>query len=311
MRTLCGLLTLAVAASFGLLSGCGETARGAGEDGTADSNKPVVFVSIPPQTYFVEGIAGDLVEVEVMVEPGESPATYEPKPSQLQTLEDAERFLAIGVPFERAFLDRIREQEDGPAIVDVSAGIAKLPMADHSHAHGHDHSHSHSTLEKEDHTDPHVWLSPTTAEQIAANTRDALVAAFPEETPTFEENYTILIEEIRAVNAELTEILADSRGSSFMVYHPAWGYFADEYGLEQLAVEIGGQEPSPAELLALQNEASANRTEFLLVSPQHNERAARALAERINVKVMEADPLSEDWADNLLEVGRMVANRAP
>ncbi|MFW5697687.1 MAG: metal ABC transporter solute-binding protein, Zn/Mn family, partial [Fimbriimonadaceae bacterium] len=258
-----------------------------------------------PQTYFVEGIAGDALEVEVMVEPGESPETYEPKPSQLQMLEDAELFLAIGVPFERAFLDSLRDWEDGPPVVDVSSGIVKLPMADHTH------SHSESTMGGEEHPDPHIWLSPSKAEQIAANTLEALAAAYPDNAEAFERNYNALLEEIRAVDAELSEVLAGSRGSSFMVYHPAWGYFADDYGLKQLAVEIGGQEPSPAELMALQTEASANRAEFLLISPQHNERGARALAERINVDIMEADPLSEDWAENLIAVGRMVANRAP
>ena len=258
-----------------------------------------VMVSILPLKYFTEQIGGDRVEVSVMVAPGASPATYEPKPRQMMSLTKARLYIAIGVPFEKAWLPRIQSANADMTIVKAVTGIKLRTMKGHHH---HDHGGKHEGT-----PDPHVWNSPTEAKKLAANILSALVQVDPQGTKEYRNNYNKLIKTINAVAADLRALLANKKGTSFLVYHPSWGYFAREYGLTQIPVELEGKEPGPKELAHIVRLAEKDGIKVIFAQPQFSEKSARIVANAIHGKVVLADPLAEDWPGNMRKVGREMA----
>jgi zinc transport system substrate-binding protein len=266
-----------------------------------------VYVSILPQKYFVEKIGGELVDVSVLVKPGASPATYEPKPKQMVDLAKTRVYFAIGVPFEKAWLDKIASTNASMLVVHTEVGIEKIPMkAHHQHRQDAEQHHQESAEEHDPHLgveDPHVWLSPPLVMVQARNILQALVAVDPAHRARYEKNASDFIMELVALNQELREILAvKAEGTKFMVFHPSWGYFAHAYGLEQVPIEIEGKEPKPAELEYLILTAKQRGIKVVFVQPQFSSQTAETIARHIGGKVAFADPLAANWADNLREV---------
>jgi zinc transport system substrate-binding protein len=257
-----------------------------------------VFVSILPQKYFVEQLAGDHVAVAVMVAPGANPATYEPKPRQMAALAAAKAYFAVGVPFEAVWLPRIQAANPRMRVVDTAAGIDKRPMAAHAHEGGGDHDHHHDARPQEV-LDPHVWLSPPLVKIQARAIRDALVALDPIHQADYDAGLARFGEQIDGLDHELRETFAGRAGMGFMVFHPAWGYFADAYGLEQIPIEIEGKDPKPAQLQELIETARSRDIRVIFVQPQFSGQSAAAVAAAIGGAVLPADPLAPDWADNL------------
>ena len=260
----------------------------------ADSSIPV-FVSIAPQKYFVERVGGSRVAVQVMVAPGASPATYEPKPRQMAALAGARLYFAIGVPFEAAWLDKIAAANPKMQIIETHKGIQKRPIGgnpDESEGQSGG-NHDHGIL------DPHIWTAPPLVKMQAARIRDALSAADPAGRSVYTANYEAFADEIETLDADLHEIFKDHHGMGFMVFHPAWGYFADAYELEQLPIEIEGKSPKPAQLARLIQEARQRGVKVIFVQPQFSDTAAQTMARAIGGRVVAADPLAEDWAANL------------
>ncbi len=268
-----------------------------------------IAVSIVPEATFVRKIAGDLADVTVMVPPGASPASYEPKPSQMRAIANADLYFAIGVPFERAWLPRFARQNRRMRIVDVTEGIQKVPMASHHHHHDlhHNHDHTqHSTLNTQHSLDPHVWLAPPLVKRIARNIVDALVQADPAHKTAYRRNLEAFELEIDATDRRLRTILAPCKGQAMMVFHPSWGYFARTYGLRQIPIEIEGKEPKAKELAHLIHEAKEEGVRSLFVQPQFSQRAARIIAEAIGATLVIADPMASDWSENLIDVAQKV-----
>ncbi len=255
-----------------------------------------VVVTILPLKTFVEKIAGEHAEVTVMVGPGANPVTYEPKPSQMRKVAEARIYFSIGVPFEKAWLPRFAAQNPQMRIVDSSRGIEKLPMDSHHHHDGHSH-HSHSL-------DPHVWLSPRLVKIVARNIAETLVASDPLHRVQYLRNLKRFEEEIDRIDGRLRRILGPCRGETMMVFHPSWGYFARDYGLKQVSVEIEGKEPKSRKLLELIREAKEEGVDALFVQPQFSMRTARAIADAVGAKIVEADPLAPDWGENLIRVAQ-------
>ena len=259
-----------------------------------------VIVSVIPQKRFVEKIAGDLVDVTAMVAPGASPATYEPKPSQMKKLTHAQLYFAIGVPFEKAWLPRFHAQNPQMKIIDTTEGIQKLPMTDHHHDEEVHHHHESSTL------DPHVWLSPPLVKIQAMHIAKALKEVDPEHQAIYEENLKQFEKELDALDAKLREHLAPCRGSAMMVFHPSWGYFAHTYGLKQIPIEVEGKAPKSRALIHLIHEAKEEGVKALFVQPQFSQRTAKVIAESLGVTMVIADPLAYNWAENLLQISQKV-----
>jgi zinc transport system substrate-binding protein len=267
------------------------------------------FVSIAPQQYFVQKIGGDLVDVSVLVAPGADPHTYEPKPRQVAELAKSAVYFAVGIDFEKAWMQKIAAANPHMRIVQTDEGIAKIAMAGHHHqAHEKGPKETHAK-DKQHHPhevapDPHVWLSPPLVKVQAGHIRDALVAVDPANRTRYEENYTAFLREIDALDAELKSLFAGRQGARFMVFHPSWGYFAEAYGLEQVPVEIEGKDPKAAQLKELIRHAKEHGIKVVFVQPQFSAKSAEMVSREIGGQVVAVDPLAASWADNLREVGR-------
>ncbi len=249
-----------------------------------------VFVSIIPQKFFVEKIGGSRVTVQAMVRPGANPATYEPRPSQMAALASARLYFAIGVPFEKAWMKRIAAANPRMRIVPTQQGIEKMPMATFLHD---DKPHRRGIL------DPHIWLSPRLVKIQAGHIARALSEADPLHRQQYENAYQHFLRELDALDTDLTHIFAAQKGLEFMVFHPSWGYFARDYGLRQVPVEIEGKTPKPAQLKRLIEHARRRGIRLILVQPQFSRKSAQLIARAIGARIVEADPLAEDWAQNL------------
>lgn len=291
----------------------------AGDAYSAD--KIPVFVSIVPQKYFVEKIGGERVDVHVMVQPGASPATYEPKPRQMVDISKSRVYFAIGVPFENAWLDKIAAFNPAMMIVHTDQGIQKIPLADHHHRENVAHfskdadhpggdnqgaAHVNEINRHPSELDPHIWLSPPLVMIQAGTILDALQVIDPSHRSDYETNYRAFVSEIKALDAELRSILAGRQGEHFMVFHPSWGYFARAYGLEQVAAEMEGKAPKPAQLKELIARARALDIKVIFVQPQFSSKSAELIAREIGGQVVFADPLAEDWPDNLRKVAQQI-----
>ncbi|EGJ49998.1 metal ABC transporter solute-binding protein, Zn/Mn family [Desulfocurvibacter africanus] len=266
-----------------------------------------VFVSIVPQKYFVERIAGDLAEVSVMVLPGASPHIYEPKPRQLASLQSARAYFTIGDSFEQAWMPRLKAANPNLLLVATDNGVPKIPMAVHPQGeegeeHGQEAKHADDAEHDHGGLDPHIWLSPKLVKIQAANILEGLKAVDPENAATYEANYQTFLSELDALDARIRAILAPARSKEFLVFHPSWGYFAQDYGLVQVPIEIEGKEPKPEELVELAGFASKHRIRAIFVQPQFSRATANVVAREIKAELIVADPLAGNWDRNLIQV---------
>lgn len=264
-----------------------------------------VFVSIAPQKYFVQKIGGDLVSVAVLVPAGADPHTYEPKPKQMAELSKCAVYFAVGIDFEKAWLPRIAGTNPKMRIVHTDDGIKKIIMTDHHRdkksRHGYTgtgHHHHEGTQ------DPHVWLSPALVKIQAEHILHALIDIDPNNQMRYKNNYSAFLKEIDILDAELKNLFAGRKGDRFMVFHPSWGYFAKEYELEQVPIEIEGKAPKPAQLTTLIRHAREHGIRVVFVQPQFSVKSAEMISREIGGHVVHVDPLTENWAGNLREVAR-------
>jgi zinc transport system substrate-binding protein len=267
----------------------------------ADAARISVFVSIPPQRYFVQQIGKERVSVQVMVRPGASPATYEPKSVQMAAIAKADVYFSIGVPFEDVWLEKIAAANPEMQIVATDRGIEKRPMATHHHDHGRDlEGHGHgSDKGPGHHLDPHIWTAPLLVIPQVRTIATALKQIDPVHQKAYEANYATFAETLTQLDRELRETLVGFENRKFLVFHPSWGYFAQAYGLHQVPVEVEGKHPKPAHLHEIIEHARRDKIQVIFVQPQFSTKSARTLAAAIGAKVVVADPLVEDWADNL------------
>jgi len=261
------------------------------------SSKLSVYVSISPQKYFVQQICRELADVQVMVPPGASPATYEPKPRQMAAISKARIYFSIGVPFESAWLKKIAGTNPAMAVVPTDRGIQKLPMAVHHH-------HEEQTQPENGTLDPHIWLSPPLVMIQARTVLEAMQAADPVHRSIYESNFSAFMSQLSDLDAELRGIFSGSAGRQFMAFHPSWAYFAQAYGLKQVPIEIEGKEPKPARLRELIEHAREDKIQAVFVQPQFSARSAKLIAGEIDAQVVIADPLAGDWEENLRAVAR-------
>ncbi|HHZ04030.1 metal ABC transporter solute-binding protein, Zn/Mn family [Acetomicrobium hydrogeniformans] len=250
-------------------------------------NGEIVFVSVPPIAYFVEKIGGETIRVQSLINPGDDPHVYEPKPKQMVDLSKARLYSSTNFPFERNLLTKIKATNPNLIITDTGYGISYMEDAAHK---GH---------EGKDGFDPHIWTSPLNAFKIAENIYRGLVSANPEEVEIYRKNYLELLRGIAKLDKELWERSKSARGKKFLVFHPAWSYFARDYGLIQVSVEQEGKEPRGAQLSRLIEDARKEGIKVLFVSPQHSKRSAKTIADAIGAEIVEIDPLSKKWDENL------------
>ena len=259
-----------------------------------------VAVSILPQKYFVEKIAGDHVNVLVMVPPGGNPATYEPKPRQMARLLQCKIYFSIGVPFENSWLPRFSSTSRDILIISTERGIEKRHMTPAPHILRVKGQH-HGTK------DPHVWLSPPLVMLQVRNILEGLIRAYPEKEKTFEANYRIFIKEVVDLDLMIRSVFSGvGEHNRFLVFHPAWGYFAETYGLKQIALEAEGKKPLARQMGEFKNLAKKLQFDTLFVQPQFPSRIPHAIANSIGAKLEQIDPLAYPWKENLMEVAKKI-----
>ena len=278
-----------------------------------------VAVSVPPLAHVVERMGGARVEVVTVVPVGADPHTFEPRPRDLASLTECSLFVTAGITMERAWLDRFMAV-NGDMITVHAETVVSGEMHDDEASHpddGHDDHDDHGTEHESDHDhdhdhdhgiDPHFWTSPPLMKMAAAMIRDALAASDPSHADGYRAGYDSLASDIDRLDSELRTLFDDAGARrSFLVFHPAWGHFADAYGLEQIAVAIEGREPKPADLTRLITSARERNIGVVFVQPQFSRKSAETIARAVGAEIVEADPLSPDWAANLRAVARAFA----
>jgi len=253
-----------------------------------------VVVSIVPQKVFVNKIGGERVDVTVMVQSGASPHTYTPKPQQMKKLSRARLYLSIGVEFEKVWLNKFINQNQNMLVVDTSMDINKTTM----------HHHNEEEL------DPHVWVDPINVKVIAKNIYEALVKVDKANESYYKKNLESFLKEIDRVDQNIKTILKDTpKGTTFMVFHPAWGYFAKRYGLKQLSVEVEGKSPKMRALVKIIEKAKKEKVRAIFTQPEFSDKASKIISKQLNISVIKASTLSENWGENLQNLAKAIANK--
>jgi zinc transport system substrate-binding protein len=249
------------------------------------------FVSILPQAYFVERIGGLYCEVDVLVGPGQSPATYEPTPRQMAKLGRSQVYFRIGVPFERGLIPKISSIFKDLKIVDTRNGL-KLRYFRQS--------------EGSQVPDPHIWLDPKLVKIQAATMCKALSDIDPAHAAVFEKNLQAFQGDLDRIDARIATMLVPLKGSTVYVFHPAFGYFCDSYGLTQVAVEIEGKEPGPRQVTELIEKARADGVKVIFVQPQFAEESAEAIAREIGAAVVPINGVPRDYLKGLEDMATVI-----
>jgi len=261
-------------------------------------DKPVISVSIIPQQYFIEQLAGDLAKVNVMIPPGASPATYEPSVSQLVKLDQSTVYLRIGyVGFEQSWMEKIHSVNPSMKIVDLSEGV-EIILED---AEEEDHQgHSHLG------PDPHIWMSAINARIIARNIHDELLLLFPGEKEYLKAKYKYFSLSLDSLHTAIGSRLEGIENRKFMIYHPALTYYARDYALEQLSLEIEGKTPSPMHLKEMTDQAIQHHISKILIQNQFDRRNAEVLARETGAEIIQFDPLALQWREQMLYIAEQL-----
>jgi zinc transport system substrate-binding protein len=259
-----------------------------------------VAVSVPPQAYFVKRIGGKRVSVNVLIPPGASHETYAPSPKQMVEASRARLYVKVGHPqflFEHRYIEPFLRQRPEMVVVNMSEGVEFLNLP------GHAHEGTAPTASEG--SDPHVWLAPYTVRVAAGNIARALARIDPQHAAEYQAGLARFVADLDRLDQEIRRLLSAVKRRTFMVYHPAWGYFARQYGLEQLAIETAGKEPSPGQLMALVRQARQQGIKAVFVQKGFATKGAEALARELGGEVIELDPLARDWLANMRETAAL------
>lgn len=266
-----------------------------------------VFVSILPQAYFLERIGGQRVDVEVLVGEGQSPATYEPSSQQMTKLSSAKVYFAIGVPFEKNVMSKIRQAHRKLVVVETQKGVPYRYLD--SHRHDRDEKtggERHGRI-----PDPHIWMDPKLVKVQARNIYDALCRLDPANGKEYSGNLQAFLSDLDRIDQRIASALAPFKGNNIYVFHPAFGYFADSYGLHQLPIEIEGKEPGARQLAGIIEKAKKDGVHVIFVQTQFSTKSAETIAKAIGGVVVPINPLSRDYLSNLEKIASEIVKGLP
>lgn len=282
------LIILTLLAGMSIFSGCNETDTDAQE---RSDDKRLVGVSIPPQGTFVEAVGGNLVDTVVTIPPGNSPANYEPSPAEIEAFSNADVYFSIGVPTEQDnILSKAKDLNPEMNIVDLADAVDQEidPL-----------------YFNPERIDRHRWLSPKRVIVMIETIRDELIALDPDHRDMYEQNAADYIGELEDADHQIKEILSEDLSSrTFVIYHPALGYFADDYGLEMIALEQDGKEASPQVMEETIDLAKEKDIKVIFYQQEFDSKQADAFAEEINGISKRVNPLATDYIDNLISLAK-------
>lgn len=270
-----------------------------------NDNSKIISVTIEPQRYFVEKIVGDKFEVNTIVPAGTSPETYDPSPSQMVDLGKSSLYFKVGyLGFENAWGQTLKDNNVDVKIINTSNNIKLIEDNKDSieikKMNEHD-GHSHHGV------DPHIWSSPKSALIMAENMLNALVVADVENQKYYRDNFKLLETEIIETDRRINELLESASVKSFIIYHPALGYFARDYNLIQYSIEFEGKSPSPQQLKEMIDFANTQDIKTIFVQKGFDLKNAESLANEVKASIHSIDPLSYNWSDELIKIAEIIA----
>lgn len=305
--------------AFISIAGLGAFASGQGDEAVKSETlnnkiKPIIAVSILPQAYFVDRIGGDTVQTLVLVGPGKDPHTYEPSPKQMQDLSRASAWILSNTDFEIGLKPKIASLYPSLLMIDGTEGATFRQIEEHHHEGKEAAVIAQTPAEEAAPTamelDRHTWLGRENAKILAGHVRDTLTKLLPENTAQYQKRYQDLIREIDDLFNQLDKDLALLKGTKVFVFHPSFGYFFDEFGIQQEAIETGGKEPNAKTLSAIMEEARKDQVKVIFVQAQFPTTAAKTIADNLGAQVVPLDPLAYDWMSNIKLMGEALQKAA-
>ena len=276
------------------------TLLGACNNVTPDTSKRSISVTILPQQYLAEQIAGERFHINCVVPANNNPEAYDPTPAQLIAIDNSEAYLRVGMlGFEMAWIDRISKNSPHLQFYDTSQGIDMI-VAPHTH-HAHD-GHTHIV-------DPHIWCSPRNARIMAHNIYNVLCSLDTAGTAYYSNRYTTLIQRIDSVESVVSQLLAPIKGKAFAIYHPSLSYMARDYGLQQIAIENAGKESSVHSMKNVIDEAREAGVEVVFVQREFNSQQVESFANELDCKIVTINPLNYDWAQEMIDIAYALAQQ--
>lgn len=256
--------------------------------------KITIAVSIVPQETFVKAVAGDLVEVVTMIPPGNSPANYQPTPKEMTSLSKSEIYFAIEVPTEKEnILDKIEEFNKDIKVVSLSDKVAAVYPDLNFHEDKDDHH---------DGRDPHIWLSPKRVKVMVEVIKDELIDIDRENKQIYEKNAEKYISDLDKLDKEIEESLKNIEQKAFIIYHPSFGYFADDYGLEMITIEKDGKDTTAQNLQNVIEFAKEKNIKYIFYQEEFDSIQAETVAKEIEGKTIKIAPLAPNYIENLRNI---------
>lgn len=265
-------------------------------------DKTKITVSIPPQAYFVQRIAGDFVTVQSIIPANMDPHIFEPSQRQLMELSDSDMYIKIGHPafaFEESIIEAVAKFETNIKIIDMSKQIKFIE----SHSHGYAHQHVHDT-------DPHVWVSPENIRIIIETIYENLSELLPDNKEKIRQNYIEFDNELAAIQKEIDTKLSELDNRKFLIYHPFLGYFAKEFSLQQIAIEMEGKEPTMRHIRDIIEIAEEHEIKVIFVQEGFSDKSARMIADEIGAVTVSLNPMEYDVLSNLRYITRALAQNS-
>ncbi len=312
------------------------------EANAVSESKITVAVSIIPQETFVKAVSGDLVDVVTMIPPGHSPANYQPTPKQMAKLSESKVYFSIGVPTEEAnILSKVVDFNSEIKVVALADIVEEVyphryfgkdemhkhdhecsgdeenhdECHDHEENHDEDHGHEENHEEEHDHEethhqhskrDPHIWLSPNRVKVMIEAVKDELVELDPKNKSTYEKNAAEYIAKLDEVDNEIRVELNEFEGQSFIIFHPAFGYFADDYGLKMVTIESDGKKATPKKVQEVIDFARKENIKFVFYQEEFDNQQAETIANEIEGTTVKVAPLAQNYIENLRDTKNML-----
>jgi len=254
-----------------------------------------VVTTILPLGEFIEAVGGDKVAVTIMVPPGSEPHTYEPLPSHMKQVAQAQIYVENGAGLE-SWMDKIIGSNKRMLLVDSSKGVNLI-------------NGGAGSSEGSQGVDPHIWLSARNAQVQIRNICQSLIQVDPSNQYYYIKNRDAYLQKLKALDSDLNKTFSKHTGNrKFVVLHPAWAYFARDYGLEEVAINLEEKEPGPRYLSEVIETSRKNNITTIFVEPQFSPKMADVISQEIGGKVVSLDPLVENYLENMRLIGQKIAD---
>lgn len=282
------------------LSGCQPVQR----DEKNILEKITVVVGIVPEAAFVEKVAGDLVDVVTLIPPGNSPTNYQPTVSEMQALSNADIYFTLQMPTEESnILPKISGFNENIVIVNLRDAVSEVyPLRNMNSCCTHIENEHEETA-----VDPHVWLSPKRVIAMVQAIGDELSTIDEQNRETYRQNVQSYVTEIETLDSEIKNDMEYLGDKSFLIYHGAYGYFADDYGLKMISIETQGKQATAVEIGVVIEYARDNNIKTVFYQEEFDDSQAQTIAEEIGGRVVSVSPLSFDYIEELRDFTNALA----